>query len=101
MLATLASAQARRRMSEAIEGLSVDADMKALEGVRDHIAHISTEGALEREIGDATLRTRVRAIRDEVRDEAARRELLELKQQLRPELAETAPAPEPLAVAAT
>jgi len=89
MLATLASAQARRRMSEAIEGLSVDADMKALEGVRDHIARISTEGTLEREIGDATVRTRIRAIRDEVRDEAARRELKELKQQLRPELTET------------
>jgi len=56
MLATLANAQARRRMSEAIEGLSVDADMKALEGVRDHIARITTEGALEREIGDATVR---------------------------------------------
>jgi phage shock protein A len=79
MLASLASAQARRRMSEAIEGLSVDADMKALEGVRDHIARITTEGVLEREIGDTMVRTRIRAIRDEVRDEAARRELAELK----------------------
>ena len=94
MLATLANAQARRRISEAIEGLSVDADMKALEGVRDHIARITTEGALEREIGDATVRTRIRAIRDEVRDEAARRELRELKQQLHPELAEKASDPE-------
>ena len=108
MLATLANAQARRRISEAIEGLSVDADMKALEGVRDHIARITTEGALEREIGDATVRTRIRAIRDEVRDETARRELRELKQQLHPELAEKAsdaeeapaPTPEPLVAAA-
>jgi uncharacterized protein YhaN len=68
--------------------------MKALEGVRDHIARITTEGALEREIGDATVRTRIRAIRDEVRDEAARRELRELKQQLHPELAENASDPE-------
>jgi len=94
MLATLANAQARRRISEAIEGLSVDADMKALEGVRDHIARITTEGALEREIGDASMRTRIRAIRDEVRDEAARRELRALKQQLHPELAEKAGEPE-------
>jgi len=102
MLATLANAQARRRISEAIEGLSVDADMKALEGVREHIARITTEGALEREIGDTTMRARIRAIRDEVREEAARRELLELKQQLRPELAEKAGDPEeesPAAVA--
>ena len=94
MLATLANAQARRRISEAIEGLSVDADMKALESVREHVARITTEGSLKREIGDATLRTRIRAIRDEVRDEAARRELLELKQQLRPELAEKASDPQ-------
>jgi phage shock protein A len=93
MLASLANAQARRRITEAIEGLSVDADMKALEGVRDHIARISTEGELERELGDVTVRTRVRAIRDEVRDEAARRELQELKQQLRPELASAASSP--------
>ncbi|MBW2665719.1 MAG: PspA/IM30 family protein [Deltaproteobacteria bacterium] len=92
MLASLASAQARRRMNEAIEGLSVEADMRALEGVREHIARISTEGALDRELGDVTARTRVRAIRDEVRDEAARRELRELKQQLRPELGESATA---------
>jgi phage shock protein A len=93
MLANLANAQARRRMNEAIEGLSIDADMKALEGVREHIARITTEGALEREIGDVTVRTRIRAIRDEVRDEAARRELQELKQQLRPELGESIEVP--------
>ena len=106
MLATLASAQARRRMSDAIEGLSVDADMKALEGVRDHSARVTTEGALEREIGAAGVRTRIRAIRDEVREEAARRELAELKAELRPELAEKSgpptglPMPETLAASA-
>jgi phage shock protein A len=84
MLATLASAQARRRMQEAIEGLSVDAEMQALEGVREHIARISTEGALDREIGDDALRTRLAEIRDELREESARRELDEIKQQLRP-----------------
>ncbi len=89
MLATLANARARRRLSEALEGLSVDADMKALEGVRDHIARLATEGVLEREIGgdDDATRRRLRAIRDDVRHEAARRELEELKHGLRaPEL---------------
>ena len=85
MLATLASAQARRRMSEAIDGLSVDADMKALEGVCDHIARISTEGRLDRELGDDGLRTRLRAIRDEAREDAARRELVELKREMLPQ----------------
>ena len=91
MLATLANAQARRRIQEALEGLSVDADMRALESVREHVARLSTEGSLERELGDPGLRTRLRAIRDEAREEAARRELAELKQQFLPEAA--APAP--------
>ena len=83
MLATLANAQARRRMQEAIEGLSVDAEMRALEGVREHIARLSTQGTLEQEIGDDGMRNRLAAIRDEMRTEAARRELEEMKQQLR------------------
>jgi len=82
MLATLASAQARRRISEAIDGLSVDADMRALDSVRDHIARIATETSLDREIGADQVRTRIRSIRDEVRSESARRELAELKHQL-------------------
>ena len=84
MLATLANAQARRRIQEALEGLSVDAEMKALEGVREHIARISTEGRLDRELGgDDGMRERLRSIRDDVRTEGARRELEALKQQLR------------------
>ena len=81
MLATLANAVARRRLSEALEGLSVDADVRALEGVRDQIARIATEGQLDRELAgaDDALRRRVRAIRDDTRREAARRELEERK----------------------
>lgn len=85
MLATLANAQARRRLSEALDGLSVDADMRALESVREHIARLATESTLDRELGgDDGTRRRLRAIRDEARREAARRELEELKQSLRP-----------------
>ena len=90
MLATLANAQARRRIQEALDGLSVDADMRALESVREHVARLSTEGSLERELGDPGLRTRLRAIRDEAREEAARSELAEIKQQLLPEAAAAA-----------
>ena len=90
MLATLANAQARRRIQEALDGLSVDADMRALESVREHVARLSTEGSLERELGDPGLRTRLRAIHDEAREEAARSELAEIKQQLLPEPAAAA-----------
>jgi phage shock protein A len=84
MLATLANAVARRRLSEALDGLSVDADVRALDGVREQIARIATEGQLDRELAgaDDALRRRVRAIRDDARREAARRELEERKRTL-------------------
>jgi phage shock protein A len=99
MLATLANAQARRRLTEALDGLSVDADMRALESVREHIAKLATESTLDRELGgDDGTRMRLRAIRDEARHEAARRELEELKQSLLPrELSGAGPAAERLA----
>jgi phage shock protein A len=91
VLATLANANARRRLNEAIEGLSVDADMRALESVREHVARMATERQLDREIGgDDETRRRLRAIRDDARHEAARRELDELKQSLRRRVAEGA-----------
>ena len=43
IVATLANAKARRRMAEALDGLSVDADMRALENVREHVARLATE----------------------------------------------------------
>jgi phage shock protein A len=84
-LATLANARARRRLREAFDGLSVDADMQALESVRTHVAQLSSEGDLERELGisDDTGR-RIRALRADAEQEAARSELEALKQELRP-----------------
>lgn len=82
MLATLANAQARRRLQVAIEGLSVDAEMDALENVREHIGRIAVEGHVDTELGDAGLRSRLREFRDEGRHEAARSELESLKQEM-------------------
>ena len=84
-LATLANARARRRVREAFDGLSVDADMQALESVRAHVAELSSEGELDRELGvsDDTGR-RIRALRADAEQETARRELEALKQELRP-----------------
>ena len=87
MLATLANAVARRRLSAALEGFSVDADVRALEDVREQIARAATEGELERELtgADDAMRVRLRAIRDDARSESAQRELEELKRQYRPQ----------------
>jgi phage shock protein A len=85
MLAVLANARARRRIQEAMDGLSLDADMEALENVREQIARLRTEGTLERELGaESGLRARVRALHEEARGDAARSELEELKRRLRP-----------------
>ncbi len=84
MLATLANAQARRRLQVAIEGLSVDAEMDALESVREHITRIAMEGDLTKELGDEGdgLRSQLRGFRDEARRESARTELEQLKREL-------------------
>ncbi len=84
VLATLANAHARRRIQEALEGMSVDADMRALEGVREHAARLSTEGQLARELGSDGQQARLREIRREARLEAARRELEVIKNELEP-----------------
>ena len=84
-LATLANARARRRLRAAFDGLAMDADMQALESVRAHVAQLVSEGELDRELGvsDDTGR-RIRALRADAEQEAARRELDALKQELRP-----------------
>ena len=97
ILATLANARARRRIQEAFEGLSVDADMRALESVREYVARVATEGRLTKELeGDGDLQRRVRAIRTEAETEAQRAELEELKRRAHPQLAEPSPLAEPI-----
>jgi phage shock protein A len=81
-LASLANARARRRIQETLSGLSVDADMRALEAVRAHVATLQTEGSLDRELGTNGLDGRLRSIREESRREAARHELAELKREI-------------------
>ena len=83
MLATLANARARRRLQHAIDGLSVDAEMAALESVREHIGRLSSEGDIDKELGeDGGMRQRLRVFRDEARHEAARAELAQVRAEL-------------------
>ena len=82
MLATLANAKARRRLQSAIEGLSVEAEMDALEGVREQIQRMSAESELDREIGGTDVRGQLRGFRDQARREAARSELDQLKNEM-------------------
>lgn len=96
-LAVWASARMRRQVRAAIDGISVDADVRALEGVREHVAKLSTEAHLDGELARGTeLRTRLAEIRGEARHEAARREVEEIKRRVRPALAAERPC-EPIA----
>lgn len=84
-LATLANARARRRLRAAFDGLAMDADVQALESVRAHVSQLASEGELDRELGvsdDAG--RRIRALRADAEQEAARRELDALKRELCP-----------------
>ena len=92
MLAALANARARKRIQEAFEGLSTEGEMRALESVRGEIERMKAESRIDVDM-DSGLEKRVRAIRDEARLEAARRELDELKRRLRPSALDAGRAP--------
>jgi phage shock protein A len=100
MLATLANARARRRLQSAIEGLSVAAEMDALESVREHISRTVLEGEVTKELGEEgdAFRTKLRGFRDEARRESARIELESLREEMCPKTipAEVSMSPEPI-----
>jgi phage shock protein A len=79
MLAKMQSAQARIRIQQQIDGLSVDADVKALDNVREHIKTTIAEANLGRELGDSSLDARLAALRGQAGDVQAKQQLAELK----------------------
>jgi phage shock protein A len=79
MLAKLQSAQARIRIQEQLEGLSVDNEVKALENVREHIKTTVAQANLEKEIGESSLDQRLAGLRAQSGDVAARQQLEQLK----------------------
>jgi phage shock protein A len=79
MLAKMQSAQARIRIQEQIDGLSVDAEVKALDNVREHIRTTIAEANLGRELSDSSLEARLAALRNQAGDVQARQQLAELK----------------------
>ncbi len=79
MLARLANAKARLRLQETLNGLAPDADIQALEGVRDHINQLVTETQVGRDLGDRELDQRLGRIREAEADASQRAQLAELK----------------------
>jgi phage shock protein A len=79
MLARMQSAQARMRIQEQLEGLSVDAEVKALDNVREHIKNTIAEANLGQELSESSLDSRLAALRTQAGDVLAKQQLAELK----------------------
>jgi len=79
MLAQMASAQARVKIQNQLEGLSVDAEVKALDNVREHIKNTIAQANLGKELADTSLDARLAALKSQTGDVQARQQLAELK----------------------
>jgi len=79
MLARMQSAQARIRIQDQLEGLSVDAEVKALDNVREHIKTTIAEANLGKELSESSLDSRLAALRSQTGDVQAKQQLAELK----------------------
>jgi phage shock protein A len=74
MLAKMASAEARLRIQNQLDGLSVDNEVKALENVREHIKNTIAEANLGKELGESDLDTRLKALRQQTGDATSKTE---------------------------
>jgi phage shock protein A len=86
MLARLANAKARLRFQETLTGLSPDADIRALDEVRDHINRLVEETHVSRDLADGELEKRLGRIRAIEAENGARAQLEELKRTRREKL---------------
>jgi len=79
MLAAKETAEARIQIQETLSGLSVDADIRALDNVRESIGKLQAQADMGAELGQASLDGRLRKIRARAATATARNQLDELK----------------------
>src|SRR6266850_1581383 len=75
MLAKMQSAQARLKIQEQLDGLSVDEEVRALDNVRTHIKNTIAEANLGKELADSSLDARLSKLKGSVGDVQAKQEL--------------------------
>src|SRR5262249_7989695 len=73
-LAKMASAEARLRIQEQLEGLSLDNEVKALDGVREHIKNTIAQANLNKELGETDLDALLKQLRSQAGDVTAKSE---------------------------
>lgn len=79
MLAQMQSAQARIKIEAQLDGLSVDAEVRALDNVREHIKNTVAQANLGKELRDSDLDTRLAKLRQSAGSVTARQQLEEMK----------------------
>jgi phage shock protein A len=79
MLARMQSAQARLKIQEQLDGLSVDEEVRALDNVRTHIRNTIAEADLNKELSSSSLDSRLASLKNQVGDVQARQELDAIK----------------------
>ncbi|MGR9108631.1 MAG: PspA/IM30 family protein [Gammaproteobacteria bacterium] len=79
MLAKMQSAQARIKIQDQLEGLSVEADVQALNAVRSHIKDTIAEANLGKEVRESDLDERLQRLRKQSGSISAKAKLDELK----------------------
>jgi phage shock protein A len=79
MLAKVKSAEARIHIQDQLDGLSVDAEVKALDNVREHIKNRLAEADLGKEMRESDLDRRLTALRQQGGIATARSQLDALK----------------------
>ena len=82
MLAKKATAEARIQINESLEGLSADADIKALDNVRESIHKIQAEADVSQEVKGSSLDEKLKAIKAKTGNAAARAQLEEMKRKM-------------------
>jgi phage shock protein A len=79
MLAKFQSAQARVKIQEQLDGLSVDEEVRALDNVRSHIKTTIAEANLGKELSESSLDSRLASLKNQVGDVQAKKQLEEMK----------------------
>jgi phage shock protein A len=79
MLAKKATAEARIKIQSSLDGLSTDADIKALENVRERIQKLDAEADVGQEMKEGSLDAKLKAIKAKTGDVQAKAQLEELK----------------------
>ena len=82
MLAKKANAEARITIQETLDGLSTEADVKALDNVREHISKLQAEADIGSEIQGDSLDAKLQRIKEKAANSSARTQLEEMKKQM-------------------